>query len=72
MPPKKKLVQIFFSEIGPFKVEVISTSPYISIFHEILSEEEINWMIEFSIPRLSRSRDASVNGTENVGMIIII
>ena len=61
----------FFSEIGPFKTEVMSTSPYISIFHDILSEKEINWMIEYSLPRLSQSRDASVNGSIPKGIIKI-
>ena len=46
-----------YLRLGPFKVEVISRSPYISILHDLLTEEEIQWMIEYSVPRLSRVRD---------------
>ena len=49
--------------LGPFKVEIYSTSPYISVFHDILTEEEMSWMKEYSLPRLSTSREASVKGS---------
>ena len=45
-----------FLRLGPFKVEVILRSPYLSILHGILSEEEIQWMVDYSVPRLSRVR----------------
>ena len=45
-----------YMRLGPFKVEVVLRSPYLSILHGILTEEEIQWMVDFSIPRLSRVR----------------
>ncbi len=45
-----------YLRLGPFKVEVVEKSPYMSILHDILTEEEIEWMVEYSRPRLSRSR----------------
>jgi hypothetical protein len=46
-----------YLRLGPFKVEVLYRSPYISILHDLLTEEEIEWMIEYSVPRLSRVRN---------------
>jgi hypothetical protein len=40
-----------FSGLGPFKVEVVNNSPYMSVIHELFTEEEIQWMIDYSIPR---------------------
>ena len=37
--------------LGPFKVEVGNRSPYMSIIHDIFSEEEMKWLIDYSIPR---------------------
>ena len=48
-----------YLRLGPFKVEVVKRSPYISILHDLLTEAEIQWMVEYSIPRLSRERDNS-------------
>jgi hypothetical protein len=49
--------------LGPFKVEVTSFSPYISIYHDILTETEMKWMKDYSTPRLSKSREASIRGS---------
>ena len=48
--------------LGPFKVEIVSIEPYISIIHDIVTDVEMDWMIEYSVPRLSKSRDDSKNG----------
>jgi prolyl 4-hydroxylase len=48
-----------YLRLGPFKVEVAVRSPYISILHDLLTEEEIEWLIQYSIPRLSRVRENS-------------
>ena len=45
-----------YLRLGPFKVEVALRSPYLSILHDLLTEKEIEWMIEYSTPRLSRVR----------------
>ena len=46
----------FLPELGPFKLEVYLIRPYRVVFHDFLSEEEIKWMIDYSKPRLSKSR----------------
>lgn len=58
-PPKCGFLHHYnpYLRLGPFKVEVHSRSPYMSVLHDILTEEEIKWMIEYSIPRLSRTRE---------------
>lgn len=45
-----------YLRLGPFKVEVVEKSPYLSILHGILTEEEIQWIVDYSRPRLSKSR----------------
>jgi hypothetical protein len=45
--------------LGPFKVEVYSSSPYIAVFHDFLTDHEMKWIIDYSLPRLSKSRDQS-------------
>ena len=44
--------------LGPFKMEFASRSPHIVLFHEIMTEEDINHFIEFATPRLSRTRES--------------
>ena len=46
-----------YLHLGPFTVEIVRIRPYVSIFHDILTEREINWLISYSSPNLSRSRD---------------
>ncbi len=38
--------------------------PYRVVFHDFLSEAEIEWMIEYSKPRLSHSRGISASNFE--------
>ena len=45
-----------YLRLGPFKVEVYLRSPYLSVLHDLLTEKEIQWMIDYSVPRLSRVR----------------
>jgi prolyl 4-hydroxylase len=40
----------FFSTIAPFKLEEMNLEPYIVLYHEIISEEEIETLLELSRP----------------------
>ena len=46
-----------YVKLGPFKMEFASRSPHIVVFHEIMTEEDINHFVEFATPQLSRSRE---------------
>eukprot|EP00095_Tigriopus_kingsejongensis_P001287 snap_masked-scaffold359_size197282-processed-gene-0.15 protein:Tk01287 transcript:snap_masked-scaffold359_size197282-processed-gene-0.15-mRNA-1 annotation:"prolyl 4-hydroxylase subunit alpha-2 isoform x2" len=46
-----------FLRLAPFQLEIISQDPYIVIFHGILCESEMEFLIEYSKPRLSRTRE---------------
>ena len=45
-----------YLKLGPFKEEQISLIPYVVVFHDILSDLEIDYLIEESRPNLSRTR----------------
>ena len=45
-----------FLKLGPFKFEIIHHHPFRSIFHEFFTIKEIDWMIEYTQPRLSDKR----------------
>ncbi len=58
-----------FLRLGPFKIEVVSSSPFIALFHDFLSESEISFLIEYSKPRLSRQRvEDSYNDAIKLGL----
>ncbi len=50
-----------FLRLGPFKMELLLKEPVRMIFHDIFSEEEMRWMKEYSLPRLSTARGKSAN-----------
>jgi hypothetical protein len=45
-----------YLRLAPHKMEILLRDPFRMIFHDFLSEEEINFLIEHSTPRLSRAR----------------
>ena len=45
-----------YLKLGPFKEEMYSVVPYSVVFHEILTDTEINFLKEKSTPNLSRYR----------------
>ena len=45
-------------KIGPVKLEVLRRFPFVSIFHDLMNEKEIDWLIRESSPNLSASRTA--------------
>ena len=48
--------------LGPFKIEIASTDPLIAVFHDILTEEDIEHFLELARPRLSRRRGYNTDG----------
>ena len=45
-----------YLKLGPFKADVQRSVPYLVVFRDILNEAEIQWLIEYSTPKLSRTR----------------
>ena len=45
-----------FLRIGPFNSEIQMYVPFRIIFHDFLEESEVNWILNYSKPRLSESR----------------
>lgn len=50
-----------YLRLGPFKLEQVSDDPYLVVFHEIFTEDEMKYMVENSLPHLSRSRTGGEN-----------
>ena len=46
-----------FLILGPLKLEVIHFRPFRSIMHEFFTQEEIDWMLNYTQPRLSNKRN---------------
>ena len=45
-----------YLKLGPAQLEVYSKVPVKVMFHDVLSQKEIDYMIEISLPNLSRRR----------------
>ena len=45
-----------YLKLGPFKEELKSERPYAVVFHDILTDAEMDYLIKISIPKLSRKR----------------
>ena len=56
--PKCRLIHHFnpYLKLGPFHLEIHFYWPFRGVFHDFLSDEEMQWMVEISIPRLSAMR----------------
>lgn len=52
-----------YLKLGPFKEEEASEKPYAVVFHDILSDLEIDYLIEESRPNLSRKRTYSADNS---------
>jgi hypothetical protein len=63
IPPKCHFLHHFdpYLKVGPFKFEVLLMRPYRTVFHDFLSETEIQHLIDISIPNLSRHRHTSAS-----------
>ena len=44
-------------KLGPFHSEVITTDPFRSFFHNVFHQDELDFMIEYSTPRLTQLRE---------------
>jgi prolyl 4-hydroxylase len=51
-----------FSMIGPFKLEEASIEPYVVIYHEVLSDAEVDRLIEIARQKQSKAMVGAVNG----------
>ena len=50
-----------FLIIGPFQMEVKFYFPFRTIIHDFFAEKELDWLMEYSRPRLTLSREGSIN-----------
>ena len=46
-----------YSKLGPFKLEIVHHEPFIMIFHELFTDEDTNFFVNWARPRLSRKRE---------------
>ena len=46
-----------YSKLGPFKTEIVHNDPVFMIIHELLTDEDIEFLIEWATPRLSSERE---------------
>ena len=46
-----------YSKLGPFKLEIVHHEPFIMIFHELFTDEDTNFFVDWARPRLSRKRE---------------
>ena len=45
-----------FTQLGPFKIELAYHNPVIMIIHELFTEEDTDYLVDWATPRLSRTR----------------
>ena len=58
--PKCRLIHHFnpYMKVGPFHLEVHFYWPFRGVFHDLLIEKEMQWLVDISIPQLSASRSS--------------
>ena len=49
-----------FTQLGPFKIELAYHSPVIMIIHELFTEEDTDFLVDWATPRLSRTRQINL------------
>ena len=56
--PKCRLIHHFnpYLKMGPFHIEIHFYGPFRGVFHDFLSDKEMKWMVDISIPKLSMTR----------------
>lgn len=54
-----------FTKIAPFKIEEANLEPYIAVFHDVLSDSEINVLMSM-LKDLSRAEIITLNSTSAV------
>ena len=55
-----------FTRLAPFKVEVANINPYIGIYYDVISDNEIKKFVSFSLPALSRATVFNADATISV------
>lgn len=46
---------LFFSRLGPFKVEALNLAPFVAIYHDFFSDSELETFIATATNKLERS-----------------
>jgi hypothetical protein len=46
-----------YTKLGPFKLEILHHEPFIMIFHEMFTEEDTKYLVDWAKPKLSRERE---------------
>lgn len=62
----KYLVTTPFTKIAPLKLEIANHLPFIGIFHDIISDREVDVLIDISIDHLVRAQVFSSNGSISI------
>jgi prolyl 4-hydroxylase len=55
-----------FAKLAPFKVEEVHLNPYIAVYHDVISEEEIEIFKRYSKEVLERATVLNLNATKRV------
>ena len=55
-----------YTKLGPFKTEYVHHNPFFLLIHDLLTEEDMNYLKVWATPRLSRKRD---NYDKNTGRV---
>ena len=50
-----------FTKLGPFKIEYVHYNPFFLIIHDLLTEEDMNYLKDWATPRLSRKRQIEIS-----------
>ena len=63
----------YYLKLGPFNLEILRDAPYLSIFHNLITDKEIEWLIGESRPKLSASRTAlQYQSNQQKGVVKVI
>ena len=49
-----------YTKLGPFKLEIVHNNPFLMLIHELFTEEDRNYLVEWARPRLSRKREITL------------
>lgn len=53
-----------FTKIAPFKLEIMNLVPFVGVFHDVLSNHEIDTLKNLTNNQLTRAKVESANGTK--------
>jgi len=49
-----------YTKLGPFKLEIVHHEPFLMVIHELFTEEDTNYLVDWARPRLSRKREITL------------